>query len=174
MTSESIRGLDSPQRLLAFFKAKGQTNLVLRVVDMLDMRNVDLQTLITEVVIRGAGTPPPAKIFSYKGYLTFHFPLGYVVAPMAALLEDRTLVELEFLQAALAEYKSVRYHKGEPTLRGECLECLGLPPGQPMPGSITALTPNGVQCRDCNGARETITWLELDATEMALAMGSAP
>jgi len=146
-----IRGLDSPEKLREFFRAKGYRNLVLRAVDMLEMRVADLDYLLS-VVFPSAGRTPGE---THKQFLLrLANPDGYCIVPWDRLLARADLDFLERLQAALAEYRTVRYHKGEPMRSDPCRTCAGR---------------QRVGCHECDGTGVTHTWLELSAEETAFA-----
>jgi len=165
------RGLDSKQRLLNFFSAKRHKNVVLRVVDLLDMRNEDLAVLLRyiaavalfdpaktrEMVVQEVDRGLAQENAWRKQWLTRNFPSGWVVLSIDALLEPLDLVGVERLQQALYEYRNVRYSKGEPNRIETCPAC------------EKGRTPNGRKCERCDGAGIEMTFLEMSSDEVRLA-----
>lgn len=150
MSEIAIPGLDKKERLVAFFEARGQHNLVLRVVDMLDMRVTQLDYLIGLIADR-TQVPPILETQTRKVWLQFHYPDGYVILPIVRVLDPMDLHDVEKLQQALFEYRSARMHKGEPHRIDECDKC------------------NGRGCTVCGGEGQTITFVEMSEWEMNAA-----
>lgn len=150
-------GLDNPEKLRAFFAAKGYRNLVLRVVDMLGMRLPDLDFLCVVAL----PTSSRSRGETHKQYLLRCANVdGYIVVPWDTLLLHADLAAIERLQAALAEYRSVRYHKCEPMRMDACTTC-----------NHMKLPPHGrrTSCPNCDGTGVTYTWIELSEEEQRLA-----
>lgn len=159
-----VRGLDDKRRLLRFFAAKNHRNLVLRVVDMLEMRTDELDHLIKTVVIGALGKPEWPNIMmpmSPKQYLLKWFPGGWVVCPFEDLLNPLDLPAVERLQQSLSEYRAVRYEKGEPNKSEPCQTCQGS-------GRHAGRT-----CKGCEGDGLVYTFLEMSEDEARLAEGGA-
>jgi hypothetical protein len=156
-----IPGLDSKERLLKFFEAKGHLNLVLRVVDMLEMRTSSLDYLLGVLADRrkqrAPGEHPPGL---RKQWLLHEFPDGWAVIPIKVVLEPMDLVECEKLQQALHEYRAVRMEKGEPHTIRPCEKCLGRQSGR--------------VCGYCGGEGQTITFEEMSEWETETARTPIP
>jgi hypothetical protein len=153
-----IPGLDSKERLLKFFEAKGHLNLVLRVVDMLDMRITSLDYLLHQVsrMVQANVADGMEQTDGWrKRWLLHQFPSGWVVIPIKAVLEPMDLAECEKLQQALHEYRAVRMEKGEPHTIRPCEKCLGRQSGR--------------VCGYCGGEGQTITFEEMSEWETTAA-----
>lgn len=158
---KGIRGIDSKRRLLGFFGAKGHHNLVLRIVDVLEMRPGS-QALIAGMVAinRGLTDTQPLAGSSLKGWLLHQFPDGHIVLPIDRLLEPLPLREVEKIQVLTAEYHNVRLGKGSPSKTEPCPECGGTGFGRGEDG----------KCEHCDGSGRIVTFLEMSDEEIALAL----
>jgi len=152
-----IRGIDTPEHLLAFFKAKGHVNMVLRIVDVLELIQDDflfIKSVVSRVI--GAdqfGTP---KIFFLR-----LFPKGWIVLPWEKVLEGMKVPDMEKLQSALHAYKEIRWGKGEPNRVDPCPKCNG-----------TGFKGTGDgKCENCDGSGKITTFLEMSDEEAAMAEG---
>jgi hypothetical protein len=142
-----IPGLDSKERLLRFLAAKKHLNLVLRIVDLLELRHTSLDFLL-EQVSRVSGPLPAERQGGWrKQWLLRQFPSGWVVVPIAATLESLDLGQVEKLQQVLYEYRSIRLEKGEPHTIRPCEKC------------------GGKGCQWCGGEGHTITFEEMSEWE---------
>jgi hypothetical protein len=157
-----IRGLDDKRRLLRFFAAKNHRNLVLRVVDILEMRN-DRQDYLIRAVERLHGplpAPEPAGDGWRKKWLLRKAPTGWVLLDIDTLLEPLELAQVEELQQVLHEYRAVRLEKGEPNRVDDCEKCRGT-------GRVA-----GNICKTCDGDGQIITFLEMSPEEIEMAGAS--
>jgi hypothetical protein len=150
------RGLDSKEKLLAFFKAKGHRNLVLRNVDLHDLSK-NGRVLLLKLVHQTLGFDVPAGAEdNLKSQLLEWFPLGYVIIPMEKL-DGLELADLEHVQVVTYEYKNIRLEKGVPHKVETCEACKGR-------GKIGAR-----ECKECLGEGRIITFLEVSDEETELA-----
>lgn len=169
------RGIDSVARLRAFFQAKGHKNLVLRVVDILDMPQASQAALRIWLAAATVLTIDYSEqsLRQLKQWFVAIYPTGYIVVPWKAIGDD--LKELELLQQLLAEYRSVRLGKGEPSEKKPCPTCGGSGgkthvshgAGGPM------LHGNKGQCPDCEGLGWYRVFVEMSEEERKLAEGGA-
>lgn len=168
-------GINDPKKLWAFFAAKGHENLVLRIVDVLELRN-DQQDLIIEhaaLAIEGrdpALTSQAAASLSRsrpidpgdgwrKRWMLRAFPGGYVVIPFARF-EALTIEQLQQVQQVCFNYHGVRLAKGEPSRVDPCTKCEG------------RKIISGKPCDWCEGTGKSITFVEMSDEECAIAARS--
>lgn len=151
-----IRGIDDKRRLLEFFGAKEHRNLVLRIVDVLELPNDQVDHLIHLV-------GKPAMLAGQDGWRKRHllneFPAGWIVLPLDALLEPMELEDVQKLQSVVYQYADIRRQKGEPNRVEPCPRCRGQ--GR-FAGSL---------CKDCQGDGKVITFVEMSEDEKELARG---
>lgn len=143
------RGIDDKRRLLGFFAQKGHHNLVLRIVDVLEMRN--LARVAGMVAITREVAVCPAD--NVKGWLLEQFPDGYITIPIDRLLDPIALKDVAQIQEVVAEYRDIRMGKGEPSRKEMCPKCAGL------------------GCDNCHEGSIFI-FLEMSDEEIALARSS--
>lgn len=148
-----LRGIDDKRRLLGFFGAKGQKNLVLRVVDIVEMSPAAQSSAMGMVALcQQIPTFPPGN--DWKRWWLSQFPSGYVVLPIEKLLDPLPLAEVAKIQQVVAEYRNVRQGKGSPCRKDPCDKC------------------GGRGCDQCDDG-VVFTFLEMDEAEIALARGDA-
>ena len=156
MNPEPIKrpGMDSTERLMKFFRAKGQANVVMRCVDCHELTRNSREQLQVLLVMMGlapsSGQAAANLINDPKGYLLRLFPNGWIILPMAKL-EKLGLADLEQLQVVVHDYKNIRLEKGEPHRVDTCEKC------------------GGKGCKQCDEGK-VITFLEVSEEEAALAM----
>jgi hypothetical protein len=148
--------IDSTKRLAAFFEAKGHRNLVLRVVDVLDLR-FDHQDLIIGLAAESYAASPREEQQSRKQWMQRLAPDGYLVLPLAPLLRGIDMEIASRLQEAIYAYTQVRRYKGEPSRTDDCEPCKGT-------GRVS-----GAKCGDCGGEGAVITFIEVSPEERVLA-----
>lgn len=148
--------------LLKFFGAKGHKNVVLRTVDVLELRN-DLQDRVIEWSVN---LVKHHRLSNFHGdgwrkrWLVQHHPNGWIVIPIERLLNYYDeFADTKLIQEVVSAYTDIRRQKGEPSVVEACPKCNGL-------GTI-----NGVRCDECWGEGQIITVVEMSAEERALAMG---
>lgn len=157
-----LRGIDDARRLLGFFAAKNHHNLVLRVADVLEMRN-DLQDRVAFWRILRDGdqdqmssgiwyTPRTRKLWFNR-----IFPSGWIVLPFRPWLESRSMDYLVLVQEVIYAYADIRRQKGEPCRIDTCAKCGGS-------GRLS-----GRRCQECNGEGRIITFIEMSDEEIELA-----
>jgi hypothetical protein len=158
-----LRGIDSVEKLRAFFEAKGHRYLVLRIADVLELANRHQDTIIgiASGVRPGAVRRLVDVLSSHspvgwrKDWLAREFSDGYIRLPIDHLLESlpdmQALVEL---QEALQSYMHVRREKGEPCRVETCPHC------------------QGQGCRQCDGTGQIVTFVEMSDEEQLLAEGA--
>lgn len=149
------------RKLLGFFAEKGHQNLVLRIADVLDLRNDHQDLLIA--IINWVLEPEPriremASGWRKRGLLRV-FPGGHIVLPFEELLPKLHMVSIRDLQQVCQEYQQVRMGKGEPSRIDICGKCEGR-------GAL-----GGKKCKDCDGEGRTVTFLEMSDEERQLAVG---
>ena len=152
-----IRGLDKKERLVAFFKAKGHVRLVLRIVDVLELRNVYQDYLIEKC--GRVHELPARRDMTRKAWLLKAFPNGWLTMPIDQLLEPMGLREVERLQSIIFAYADVRRQKGEPHRSEPCPDCGG--------------SPRSGLCKSCHGDGVVLTFIEMSDEEKRLAEGGA-
>jgi hypothetical protein len=157
-----IRGMDSKRRLLGFFGAKNHKNLVLRVVDVLELRIESLFEVVKWVCVsREVAIFTDAGRGSMKTAFLRQYPNGFITLPIEPLIDPMTLKEVEVVQQVIAEYRNIRLGKGEPSRTDLCKECGGTGFG---------LGPEG-KCENCDGTGKIVTFLEMSDEETKLAEG---
>ena len=149
-----LRGIDQKTRLAAFFKAKNHRNLVLRVVDLIRLIQDDQQWMIHFLVkcLSYSEATPQGDNWR-KQWFKRNFPTGYIVIPVDAVLQHYSLQELARLQQIVHAVAELRFSDGAITRRETCEKC------------------QGTGCSWCGQTGVVETFLEVDATEQALAEG---
>lgn len=146
-----MRGLDSPQRLLEFFKAKNHKRLVLRTADILQMLAED-QLLLTQLLVKLGRCPDePGRPLRHR--LQELGVNGYLLIPIDLLSSRLTLEDLQQLQAWLTEYQEVRHGRLEPSRTETCSYC------------------GGKGCQRCGQTGQLMVLLEISDEEQRLAEG---
>lgn len=169
MTTDMLRGIDDKRRLLGFFAAKKHVNLVLRVADVLELRNEQQDFLINAAVTDNPEINAVEHLAEGKGpgwrkqWLLTEFPNGYWVRPFDQLLERMSLENVQALQAIVYAYADIRRQKGEPCRIDTCEKCKGI--GR---GSRTFKDGTARPCKDCDGG-QVITFIEMSPIEQELA-----
>lgn len=165
MSPRVKQAIDDKRYLLKFFAAKEHRNLVLRIVDVLELRNDYQDWLIDRCCL---GMPMPrdetrdAREASgwRKRILLQTFPGGNIVLPLEELLGPMEMTEVVMLQEICMAYHGIRQEKGEPSRVDPCGKCNGK--GRNY----------GQKCKDCDGGGKIITFLEMSDEERRLAMGA--
>lgn len=157
-----LRGLDSPEHLRAWMEAAGREFVVLRVADILDMMEDDQRLGLEWIALACGGE----AIQGLEGtVLRSHIQgagiNGYIRIPREGIC-SLSLDDLQVIQQWLSVYRDVRLGKGEPSRTDPCEHCRGR-------GQI-----DGLDCRECGGEGEIITFLELSDEEAALSEGRNP
>lgn len=158
------RGIDDPKRLVAFFDCKSHRNLVLRVVDVLELRN-DLQDFLIGLVAEGDAVVERLTAEQANGWrkqwLTRQYPTGYVVMPIKGIIDRIGLEATKVLQELVYAYADIRRQKGEPCRVAKCSQCRGS-------GRFADR-----RCQQCDGEGQIITFIEMSDEEKALAEGAS-
>ena len=165
----AVRGIDDKRRLLAFFGAKQHKNLVLRVVDVIELRNEYQDQLIDETAVRENQRSGRSALMTQmlilkeknapgwrKNFIMQNWPGGWIVLPIDRLLEEKTMEQVEYLQEIVFAYADIRRQKGEPCRVDVCDKCRGS-------GTI-----QGRRCKDCDSG-QVITFIEMSPEEIAFA-----
>jgi hypothetical protein len=155
------------RKLLKFFAAKEHKNLVLRIADVLELRNdqqdwiIGLANLIRLPGLTFKSAMPEIKEAQgmRKRWLLHQFPGGYIVLPFDELLGPMDMAQVKQLQEVCYAYHGVRMGKGEPSRVDKCDKCEGR-------GRV-----DGKKCKQCDGSGMTVTFLEMSDEEKALAKG---
>jgi len=150
-----LRGIDDPVRLRRFFEEKRQTNLVLRVADVMALREDDQVLLL--LLLERFGTPAPEHP-TREGRLQRAGTNGYILISTADLCR-LDLEELQVVQALIHSYREIREGKGEPSAIESC-DCTADRRRAPDP-----------RCRMCSGTGELLVLQELSPEERELAGG---
>jgi hypothetical protein len=160
----TIRGIDDKRRLLAFFSAKEHKNLVLRVVDVLELRN-DEQDYLIRLCGHGmqSATDEVIDMRNKSGWrkkeLLLKYPNGWIVLPLDDLLDPMGMDEIAKLQAVIYHYADIRRQKGEPHRVEDCARCGGS-------GRLASR-----ECKFCAGSGRVYTFIEMSDEEKELAHG---
>jgi hypothetical protein len=150
-----LRGIDTPERLLEWCRAKKHKNLVLRTADIFELAPLDQEALAE--LLQKAYHPAPAGGQTLR---LWYQGLGrHVVTPIAALLERLDMADLSRLQEILSYYVEGRRMKGEPSKTEDC-DCTD--------GGKTSPRPD---CRLCEGRGRLHVLLEVTDEELRLAEG---
>jgi len=150
------------RKLIKFFAAKEHQNLVLRIADVLDLRNDQQDWLIGLVeIVKSVPQPPVRKEATgwRKRWLLQTCPNGYIVLPFEDLLGPMDMKAVMRLQEVCYAYYNVRMGKGEPSRVDKCDKCGG------------SKQVDGAKCKQCDGTGITITFLEMSDEERRLARG---
>lgn len=160
--SGMILGVDDKRRLLKFFEVKNHVNLVLRVVDVIELRN-DQQNTLIKLIARVLDVESPtssswaSERYGWrKHWLLQQCPTGYIVLPLRDVLEPMSLEEIGSLQAIIYHYADIRRQKGEPHRVETCPHCAS----------------SAGKCEYCGDSGQVITFLEMSAEEIKLAEGA--
>lgn len=158
-----IRGLDTPEHLLAWMTAAGRKNVVLKVADVLDLPQDD-QRLLVGLISVASGTTEPAQRLEGSALRSRIQALGtggYILIPREEIC-SLPIDDLAILQQWLAAYREVRLSKGEPSRVEPCAACSG--DGRR----------HGKMCSVCHGEGKMIIFLEISDEESRLSCGGAP
>lgn len=156
-----IGAIDDKRDLLGWLAATEHNNLVMRVVDVLELRN-EHQDWLLSYVMRVKGTPVPYQAIerglekqgkTRKQFLLHEFPTGWLVLPFDKLLETMDMGCVQKLQEIIFAYRGIRLEKGEPNKIEPCDKCAGK------------------GCKHCGGEGQIITFLETSAEERELMKG---
>ena len=148
---KGVRGIDSKRRLLAFFAQKEFHNLILRIVDVMELRGEQLVRVVGMVQQIEGGSFEAVSSTTLKQWFLRRFPDGFIALPIDKLLEPLTLRQVEDIQQVVAEYREVRLRKGWPARTDKHAKC------------------GGAGCRDCDNTGVIITFLEMDPDEIERA-----
>jgi hypothetical protein len=157
-----LRGLDSPEHLRAWMEAAGREFLVLRVADILAMREDDQRLALEWIAIACGGE----AIQGLEGtMLRSHIQgagiNGYIRIPRDGIC-SLSLDDLQVIQQWLSVYRDTRLGKGEPSRIDPCERCRGR-------GKIS-----GMDCPICGGEGKILTFLEISDEEAAISEGRTP
>jgi hypothetical protein len=144
---DGMIGIDDRKHLFEFFRAKGHRNLVLRVADVLDLKEAE-QRRLCELIYTSGQVEDPRHFLIERGA----FFDGHLVIPFDQLdAAEVPLEKLLELQAIVYSYLNVRRGKGEPSRIDPC-RCGG----------------KGKGCKECGGTGTTRTYLEVSEAESRL------
>lgn len=125
-----IPGIESKARLLAFFEAKKQKNLVLRVQDVLQLRWTDVDWLYQALWPEENGSVP-LTTRKQQWQRKINSSIGCVAVPIASVIENLDFQEMERLQQILTLYRQIRIESGFPVRAdGDVLVFLELSEGE--------------------------------------------
>jgi hypothetical protein len=160
-TTYRTGAIGDKRKLLEFFAAKEHRNLVLRIVDVLELRNDHQDWLIRATAqIRKARMPVAKEGTGWrKSWLLRLFPGGHITLPFEELLGLLDMEAAKLLQEICYAYQGVRLSKGEPSRVESCDKCSGA-------GLV-----HGQKCKQCDGGGLTTTFLEMSDEERYLARG---
>jgi hypothetical protein len=159
MSEVRIGGLDK-RKLLGWLAATEHKNLVLRIVDVLELRNDHQDWLIDlagHVIARGGWVLTDDGW--RKRWLLRHFPNGWIVLPFDKVLPPLDMDGIKKLQEIVFAYRGIRLEKGEPNKVEPCDKCGG------------TCKVAGRACRHCGGDGQIITFIETSDEERALMRG---
>jgi len=155
-----IRGIDTPDHLMRFFEAKGHRNLVLRIVDVIELRNEHQQWLYYQVAAQRMLTIEGTPIEGFKSWFLRQFPQGYIVLPFKGWIPYLSMDQLKTLQDICMSYMGIRFEKGWPSVSDVCAACRG-----------SGKQADGRKCETCMGLGKIYTYIEMSAEEVAMAVG---
>jgi hypothetical protein len=150
-----FRGIDTPERLLAWFKAKGHRNLVLRTADVFELAPIDQEDLADLLCKAVPNLPTPTPV---NMRLWFQNRGRHIVTAIDDLIEKLDMKDIARLQEIIGYYIEGRRGKGEPSKVEPC-DCTD---GGRSP------QPN---CRLCDGTGRIHVLLEVTDEELQLANG---
>jgi hypothetical protein len=153
-------------------EAAGREFVVLRVADILDMREED-QRLGVEILVTAANlgvhpadppamTAKPYDCQQLRSFIQRAGVNGYIRVSRDQI-SSLSMDDLAIVQQWLSVYRDVRLGKGEPSRTDPCEHCGGR-------GKIAG----GLDCINCGGEGKVTTFLEISDEEAALAEGGAP
>ena len=154
-----VLGIGNRERLIKFFQARGQRNLVLRIVDVLEQRNDYQDFLIRtienlELIQAGkTGVSPTVQkgLQSRKDFFLGKWPAGWIVLPLVDYLQSMSFDDVVKLQELIYNYQNIRCEKGEPCVVEQCRSC------------------GGQGCDGCCGMGKTTTLVEMSEEEEILS-----
>jgi hypothetical protein len=158
-----IGAIDDKRKLLGWLAATEHKNLVLRIVDVLELRNDHQDWLIyhaaaIRMVTIAAGSEGSGW---RKGWLLNQFPNGWIILPFDKLLTPLNMDGIKKLQEIIFAYRGIRLEKGEPNKIEPCEKCNG------------TCAVGGRPCKHCDGEGQIITFLETSDEERQMMKGDA-
>jgi len=151
----TIRGMDSPEHLRAWFQAMGHPYLVFKIADVLDLDDDD-QRLYLDLLDRFGKAPPLHLATTTRRRVQRTGTNGYSLIPLEDLCAEATIKDLQVVQALVENYRGVRQGKFEPSIVDDCTNCKG----------------NGAKCPHCDGTGKVRVLLEMSPLEIELARGT--